>query len=165
MAYLPVPGATYVTTLTATANTVTVAGLNGDQDGDYYCDFFLDYTAGTSGLLKLQINGADTNLSSRAIEQSAAAAPVGVANAAAFQLSDAVGGNNICHGKIWIRSRTGTRRNIVCNFLETEGSTVRTIFGDYNDTTTVITSLSIVSATTAAAIGSRFSVHPLHLTG
>lgn len=141
--------AEYYASLTAGAATsLTLSGLNGDQDGDYFIDIEAASAANTNNL-KIQINGSDTNLdslSANTLVGGVARTDWSVAQAA--QSPATFSANDLFRFQGRLIARSG-RIRIMTGLAYTIKGGATTGFQEYcryNDTTTNVTSMAIVAS-------------------
>lgn len=166
----PASGAETVTgtALAAAATSISISGLNGDDDGDYLVYFELIAVAGSAtGALKVQFNDSDANLYGFALAQTAVDATLATHTAASATFSGGPGAGDYCAGWIMIRSRSGglPRRTSVVEAFTGDGPRVDRAIFTYTDSSTVITKISIVAANaTSIDVGSVMTATKLKHT-
>lgn len=144
------------------ATSITVSDLTGNADGDYEVYFHLVIDAIASGVITLQINGADTNLYST-WSNIAAATLTGARSTTTCELAPSTTQADIVSGWIKIRSKTGFDfRTGSYQTITATGPTTRTGVFTYTDSATEITSLSITAGADAFGVGSFMMVRKLH---
>jgi hypothetical protein len=153
------------TTLSGTASSIAVSGLDGDADGDYLLYFHLKSAGGATGAPKLQINDADTNLYSHWVSITGASTVAGSRSATTCDLGASLAsGGNSASGWILLRSRRTSPTAWRSGHAEVNSETgpagyfINII---YTDNTTNITKLSIVANTNSLASGSFLTVRKL----
>lgn len=146
-----------ITTLGSAGNTITVSGLNGDTAGAYMCYLFQAATSAGNGNY-FRPNGVTTNQAG------------GNCLAVAGAIVATEGGGNetvlrICQGTgsgwMWFYAKTGGHRSFN-SFVPSSGG-VHWGGGVWTDTTTVLSSISIVKDAGNFAIGSYLVVRPLYI--
>jgi hypothetical protein len=117
--------------------------LDGDSDGGYWVEYRLLTNAVASGVIKLQINGADTGCASRSVQNQNNTVTGTGGNT--FEIFHTVGAGEQITGFISIRSRRTTGVRPVFITAYGAGTTSRTINGWYSDAGN-ITSLRFLTA-------------------
>lgn len=148
----------YYATNAAVATSLTLSGLNGDADGDYLVDIEIRSAVG-SNTFKIQVNGADTNLDwftyNGLVGGSITAGNWNIGQIGG--ISTWSSGDLICfQGRI--RARSGRIRIFTANGYAIKGGSVTGLLemGRYNDTTTNLTSISIVASVASGLSAGSF---------
>ncbi len=170
---------TYAALISA-SDTLAVAGLNGDSDGDYFIDGEIFINA-SSNLIQFYVNGAASNLigSQTDITRGAASDSAGPSTQWTIGANGLSGGQSFVSGqKVYVqgrlRAKSGRVRYVVLDILAT-GSTNDfgtgysrdsfTTRGVWTDTSTNLTSIGIHSSqATGLGIGSWLRAVPDKVT-
>ncbi len=157
----------YYASLTAGAATsLALSGLNGDADGDYLIRMYIKSAAAGSNTIKIQVNGADTNLycvcsdplhGGVAINSSWTIAVAGI-NPYTFSTgnwANLVGVFPARSGRKRVWSASGFAQIQAAN-------NAITLNGEYGDTSTNLTSISIVG-NQSAGLSTECFIHAIRI--
>lgn len=151
------------TVLGAPASTITVSGLDGDNDGDYQIYLYIP-TAATTGAVTLKYNGVATAQFSSWVEETGASTVQGSRNTGAWELCGDTGSGDRIGG--WMTLRSTSADTFLFGQYQMwsgNGATFRNGIALTTAAIANITSLSVTcGGTNAFATGSYMAVRKLH---
>ena len=150
----------------AAVTTLDFTGLDGDKDGGYELEGYVNNSAGADIFIELQPNAAATSMKYRFLESLNVTSVLGGTDTTKGILVNVLQNAKVGHLVARITSRTGRRRFFECVWTTGPDGTNALVggvnWGFFDDTATNITSLRVsASSANGLGIGSRFTLRRL----